>query len=372
MEFDDRKDESLYIYPRGAFTTWGHDCVITIRDIAKATGLSTATVSMVLNQAGRRIPPVTQRLVQETALKLGYFPDLQARSLRSKRTYSIGVLVFDITDPYCSLVIRGIENSLETAGYMSVLADLQNTPKRMHRCLQMLMGRRVEGIIAIANPVHLGTELSAALSQFKIPGVIIGSQPESKRYSSVTIDNTAGIRAAVEHLYSLGHRRITVIKGPKAMTDSAPRWNGIRDYARRKGIPIDRSLVVEIQGSNSSYEEGYKLTQQLMHTGKYFSGLIAFDDLTAFAAIGALSSAGRRVPEHCSVVGFDDIPGAAFYNPPLTTICQHLEEQGLLGAEIMQKQLSPHTAGSRKNTQKKIEPNLIIRKSTARVSQRAR
>ncbi len=315
---------------------------------------------------------MTQRLVQETALKLGYSPDLQARSLRSKRTHSIGVLVFDITDPYCSLVIRGIESSLETAGYMSVLADLQNTPKRLHRCLQMLMGRRVEGIIAIANPVRLGTGLSTALAQFKIPCVVIGSHPEGKRYSSVTVDNTAGTRAAVEHLYSLGHRHLAVIKGPKAMTDSAPRWTGIRECARKKGIPIDRSLVVEIRGSNSSYEEGYDLTQQLMQTGKHFSGLIAFDDLTAFAAIGALSSAGRRVPENCSVVGFDDIPGAAFYNPPLTTICQHLEEQGLLSAEIMQKQLSSHNAGSRTITQKTIEAHLIIRKSTARISQKAR
>ncbi len=321
--------------------------------------------------SGAQNPPVTQKLIQETALKLGYFPDLQARSLRSKRTHSIGVLVFDITDPYCGLVIRGIENFLESAGYMSVLADLQNTPRRLHRCLQMLIGRRVEGIIAIANPVHLGTELSAALTRFKIPGIIIGSQPESKRYSSVTIDNTAGSRAAIEHLYSLGHRRIAVIKGPKTMTDSAPRWNGIRDYARKKGIPIDQALVVEIRGSNSSYQEGYDLTQQLIHTGKHFSGLIAFDDLTAFAAIGALSSAGRRVPDDCSVVGFDDIPGAAFYNPPLTTICQHLEEQGLLAAEIMQKQLLSRGAGSRKITQKQIEPNLIIRKSTAHVSQTA-
>ncbi|HZC43846.1 MAG TPA: LacI family DNA-binding transcriptional regulator [Acidobacteriaceae bacterium] len=346
--------------------------MITIRDIAKATGLSTATVSMVLNKAGRRIPPVTQRLVEETAHKLGYFPNLQARSLRSNRTHSIGVLVFDITDPYCGLVIRGIENSLEAAGFMSVLADLQNTPKRLHRCLQMLMGRRVEGIIAIANPVQLGTELSAALTQFKIPGVSIGSQPESKRYSSVTIDNVAGARAAVEHLCNLGHRNIAVIKGPKAMTDSAPRWQGIREYARKKRMQIDPSLVVEIGGSNSSYQEGYDLTKGLMQTGKRFSALIAFDDLTAFAAIGALSSAGIRVPEDCSVVGFDDIPGAAYYNPPLTTICQRLEEQGMLSAEIMQRQLSSQSAQTRNKVQKQIEPHLVIRQSTARVPTQTR
>ncbi|MHB1938927.1 MAG: LacI family DNA-binding transcriptional regulator [Acidobacteriaceae bacterium] len=340
--------------------------MITIRDIAKATGLSTATVSMVLNKTGHRIPPVTQRLVQDTAKQLGYFPNLQARSLRSKRTHSIGVLVFDITDPYCGLVIRGIENSLEAAGYMSVLADLQNTPGRLHRCLQMLMGRRVEGIIAIANPVRLGTELSSALSQFHIPAVAIGSQLESERYGSVVVDNMAGTRAAVEHLYELGHCHIAVIKGPKSMTDSAPRWNGIRERARVKGIRIDRSLIVEIKGSNSSYEEGYELTKRLVETGKHFTGLIAFDDLTAFAAIGALSSAGRRVPKDCSVIGFDDIPGAAFYNPPLTTVRQHLEKQGTMSAEIMHDLLSSGIAAIRNTKHKQVGPNLVIRQSTAR------
>jgi LacI family transcriptional regulator len=235
----------------------------------------------------------------------------------------------------------------------------------------MLMGRRVEGIIAIANPVQLGTELSVALTRFKIPGVVIGSQPESTRCSSVTVNNIAGARVAVEHLYSLGHRRIAVIKGPKAMTDSVPRWNGVRESARKKGIPIDRSLVAEIRGNNSSYEEGYELTMRLMRAGKPFSALVAFDDLTAFAAIGALSSAGRRVPEDCSVVGFDDIPGAAFYNPPLTTICQHLAEQGMLSAEIMQKQLSSGNARSRNKMHKEIEPHLVIRKSSARATQKS-
>ena len=347
------------------------DGVITIRDIAKATGLSTATVSMVLNKAGRRIPPVTQRLVQDTAHRLGYFPNLQARSLRSKRTHSIGVLVFDITDPYCGLVIRGIENSLEGAGYMSVLADLQNTPGRLHRCLQMLMGRRVEGVLAIANPVHLGTDLSTALLPFDVPAVVIGSHPANESYASVVVNNMAGTRAAVEHLYELGHRDLAVIKGPKAMSDSAPRWNGIRECARAKGMRIDRSLVVEIKGNNSSYEEGYELTERLLRQGKRFSGLIAFDDLTAFAAIGALSHAGRRVPEDCSVIGFDDIPGAAFYNPPLTTIRQHLEKQGVLGAEMIQRLLSADPGQPVSERHEKVEPHLVIRKSTSQVSQPA-
>jgi LacI family transcriptional regulator len=344
------------------------DRVVTIRDVAEATKLSVATVSMVLNRIGRRIPPATHRLVEEAAQKLGYSPNLQARSLRSRRTRSIGVLVFDITDPYCSLMIRGIENSLGDGGYMPVLADLQNTPRRVHQCMQMLMERRVEGLIAIANPVHLGSDLSTVIRRFKVPAVIIGGELASDNYASVVVDNQAGMRAAVEYLYALGHRDVAVIKGPRSMTDSAPRWEGIKQSAREKGMRIDRSLVVQIQGHNSSYEQGYQLTEHLLEQNKRFTALLAFDDLTAFAAIGALSRASRRVPEDCSVVGFDDIPGAAFYNPPLTTVCQHLEKQGILGAEMMRALLAPDAEPNLEKVHKIVEPHLVVRRSTAPVA----
>jgi len=343
--------------------------MVTLRDIAKATGLSIATVSMVLNKTARRIPPATQQLVEETASKLGYFPNLQARALRSKRTHSVGVLIFDITDPYCALILRGVENSLGDARYMPILADLQNNPLRLRQCAQMLMEQRVEGLIAIANLLRLGTELSTAIERFNIPAVVIGTESARGRYASVVVDNRAGTWAAVEHLYDLGHRKIAVIKGPKVMSDSAPRWDGIQECARARGIQIDRSLVVEIQGRNSTYEQGYQLTEQLLRKRKQFSGLIAFDDLTAFAAIGALSNAGRRVPEECSVIGFDDIPGAAFYNPPLTTVCQYMEKQGVIGAEMMRKLLSADAMPSHEKMYAKVEPHLVVRKSTTRASQ---
>jgi DNA-binding LacI/PurR family transcriptional regulator len=320
---------------------------------------------MVLNKTARRIPAATQQLVEETARKLGYFPNLQARSLRSKRTHSVGVLIFDITDPYCALILRGVENTLGDSNYMSVLADLQNNPLRLRQCAQMLMERRVEGLIAIANPLRLGAELSTVIERFDIPAVIIGTESTRGQYASVVVDNRAGTWAAVEHLYDLGHRKIAVIKGPKGMSDSAPRWGGIQECARNKGIQIDRSLVVEIQGRNSSYEQGYQITEQLLRKGKTFSALIAFDDLTAFAAIGALSNAGRRVPEDCSVIGFDDIPGAAFYNPPLTTICQYMEKQGVIAAEMMLKLLSAETAPAHKKMHTKVDPRLVVRQSTA-------
>jgi len=149
------------------------------------------------------------------------------------------------------------------------------------------------------------------------------------------------------------------------MSDSAPRWEGIRQAARETGLSIDRLLVVEIQGHNSSYEEGYRLTEQLLERHRRFTALMAFDDLTAFAAIGALSRAGRRVPEDCSVVGFDDIPGAAYYNPPLTTVCQHLEEQGMRGAQIMRSLLLARSGKAPTPRRETVKPDLVVRRSTA-------
>jgi DNA-binding LacI/PurR family transcriptional regulator len=340
--------------------------VVTIRDIAKATGLSIATVSMVLNKAGRRIPASTQKLVEQAARDLGYSPNLQARSLRSRRTNSIGVLVFDITDPYCTLIIRGIENTLYDFGYMPVLTDLQNNPERLEQCAQMLMERRVEGLIAIANPVHLGTDLSAAIHQFGVPAVVIGSEVGDALFASVVVDNGAGTAAATQYLLDEGHREIAVIKGPRAMVDSKPRFEGVRETTLKNGIKIRAELVVEIKGKNSSYEEGYQLTEQLLRTGRPFTALVAFDDLTAFAAIGALSSAGIKVPEGCSVIGFDDIPGAAYYNPPLTTVNQHLEIQGNIGAQVIQRLVAsdPMTEAEMR---RQVAPHLIVRKTTAAV-----
>lgn len=336
---------------------------VTIRDIARSTGLSIATVSMVLNKAGRRIPATTQRLVLETAKSLGYYPNLQARSLRSRRTNSIGVLVFDITDSYCTLIVRGIENSLTSFGYIPVIADLQNTPARLGRCARMLVERRVEGLIAIGNPVHLGADLPAVLERFDVPSVVIGSDPSDSKYASVVVDNVAGGRAAYEHLYSLGHRQIAVIKGPRSMGDTRPRWMGIQEAARARNSAV--VATAQITGLNSSYEEGYEATKELLNSKKKFTGLITFDDLTAFASIGALTSAGFSVPRDCSVIGFDDIPGAAYYNPPLTTICQHLEEQGSIAAEILRAVLTEPKPNPLSRFHRMVQPHLAVRKSTA-------
>jgi LacI family transcriptional regulator len=341
--------------------------MVTIRDVAEKSGFSITTVSMVLSPgpAAERISPKTRTHVWRVARKLGYRPNLFARSLRSQRSHTIGVIVFDITDAYCTQILRGIESRMRPAGYFPIVADLQNEREQFRRCVDMLLGRRVEGFIAIANPVHLDTDVLEECAQRDTPTLVIGRELQGSPVSSIVVDNESGTRLAIQHLHRLGHRRIAFIKGPKILVDSVQRWRGITRFATEAGLKIDPRLVIEIKGQNSSYAEGVEITEELLRRSSDFTAVVAFDDLTACAAIRALTKAGRHVPQDCSVVGFDDVPNAEFYNPPLTTVRQQLEMQGLLGAEIVGELI---TSSMKKRTMKakyrKVSPKLIVREST--------
>ena len=341
--------------------------MVTIRDVAGESGVSVTTVSMVLNDgpAARRISGQTRRRIWKTASRLGYRPNLFARSLRRKRSQSLGVVVFDITDPYGAQILRAIETHVQPSGYFPVLADLQNDRAQFQRCLDMLFERRVEGIIAIANWTHLENKLLTEISKRNVPAVVIGRELTGHPISSVVVDNAAGTRQVLQHLYELGHSKIAFIKGPKTLVDSAQRWSGLESFAREVGLKLDPRLMVEIKGRNSTYTEGYQLAEELVERSPHFTALVAFDDLTACAAIRALTKSGRVVPRDCSVVGFDDIPNSAFYNPPLTTIQQQLEMQGTLGAEILEE-LIRATVEKRAAVprHRKVAPRLIVREST--------
>jgi DNA-binding LacI/PurR family transcriptional regulator len=341
--------------------------MITIREVAGESGFSVTTVSMVLNNGPGvgRISEPTRNHIWEVARRLGYRPNLHARSLRSNRSQTLGVMVFDLTDPYCTQILRGIQNHIRPSGLFPIVTDLQDDRAQFQPCLDMLLGRRVEGIISIANPLYLDSKLLSEFCERQIPAVVIGRELSNIPISSVVVDNAAGTRLAIQHLHSLGHTRMAFIKGPDILVDSVQRWQGLEAFAHEEGIDIDPDLTVVIQGRNSTFREAYELTEELMRRGP-FTALIAFDDLSACAAIRAISKAGRRVPEDCSVVGFDDIPSAAFYNPPLTTIQQQLEMQGSLGAEMVEQLIR---AALEKRTlpprHRKVAPKLIVRDSTS-------
>jgi LacI family transcriptional regulator len=343
---------------------------VTIRDVAERSGFSSATVSIVLNNAplARYIPDTTKGRIQRAAAQLGYRPNLFARSLRSRRSHTVGVMVFDMTDPYCTLVLRGIENALYQSSFLPILTDVHNERSRFERYLEMLLDRRIEGLVVLANWLFLDINVLADIEKSNIPTAIVGCELKNDHISSLIVDNAQGSRAALEHLFSLGHRKIAFIRGPRQLSDTEPRWRGVRTVAREHNVPIDPKLIVDLPESRdpfSSFEDGFKLTQELLHRRRPFTALMAFDDMTAFGAIRALARAGIRVPEQCSVIGFDDVAPAALYCPALTTIRQPMEAMGAAAAAIVVETIN---AGLEKKSaraiHRKVEPDLIVREST--------
>src|SRR3984893_5720197 len=350
------------------------DATVTMRDVAQTSGFSPATVSIVLNNAplARYIAPATKKRIEETAKKLGYRPNAMARFLRSKRSHSVGVMIFDITDPFCTPVLRGIENALYQCSYVPIFADAHNQRNRFERYLEMLLDRHIEALIVVANWLFVDIQLLGDLSQRNIPATTIGWELPGDTVSSVMVDNEAGGRLALEHLYQLGHRKIAFICGPKMLIDSAPRWRGIQKMAQNAVLNIDPTLIQQLPESldpNSSFESGFRFAEELLQRKKRFTALLAFDDLTALGAIRALIKAGVKVPEQCSVIGFDDVALSALAVPSLTTVRQPMEAMGGLAVNIVMEGIHAELEKREWNiVSHKMNPELVIRDSTRAVS----
>jgi DNA-binding LacI/PurR family transcriptional regulator len=344
--------------------------LVTMRDVAKSTGFSPATVSIVLNNAplARYIAAATKKKIEETAKRLGYRPNAMARFLRSKRSQSIGVLVFDVTDPFCTPILRGIENALYPLGYLPIFADAHNQHERFERYLEMLLERHIDALIVVANWLFVDIHVLADLNKREVPSATIGWEIPGNLVSFVMVDNEAGGRLAIEHLYQLGHRRIAMIRGPKRLIDSAPRWRGVQKFAQSVKMEIDPALVMQLPDvfdANSGFEEGYRLTEELLQSKKKFTAILAFDDLTALGAIRALSKAGLSVPEQCSVIGFDDVAISGLSAPALTTVRQPLETMGSVAVNMMMDAIKAgHENRDWSVASQKLHPELVIRDST--------
>jgi DNA-binding LacI/PurR family transcriptional regulator len=350
---------------------------VTMREVAPQSGFSPATVSIVLNNAplARYIAPATKKRIEDVARKLGYRPNAMARFLRSKRSQSVGVMFFDVTDPFCTLIMRGIENGLYQASYVPIFADAHNQRSRFERYLEMLLERHVEALIVVANWLFVDIQLLGDLSKRNIPAATIGWELPGNTINSVMVDNEAGARLALEHLYQLGHRKIAFIRGPKMLIDSAPRWRGIQKFAQSAGLEIDPTLVQQLPESldpNSSFENGFRLTEELLQRRKRFTAVMAFDDLTALGAIRALTKAGMKVPENCSVTGFDDVQLSALAAPSVTTVRQPMEAMGGLAVNIVMEGINAALEKREWNvTNHKMTPELVIRESTRAISRGA-
>lgn len=344
---------------------------VTLHDVARACGYSVSTVSIVLSEAplSRNVAATTREQIRKMARQLGYHPDAFARSLRRRRSQTVGVLAYDLSDPFCTPIVRGIQACLQPAEYVPLLIDAQTQRKLFDSYLRLILERRAEGVIVIASWIFEETNLLADIEKNHVPIVIVGRELTGRRISSLLVDNEAGGEMALRHLAELGHRQVAVIRGPKELFDSELRWEGVQRAAKETGIKIDPRLVFQLpnlMNPTSGFEGGVEIAGQLLASGRPFTAVVAFDDLNALGVVRGLSDAGLRVPEDCSVVGFDDVLPAIVATPGITTIRQPLGEMGHLAAQWAVEAIEERQKGLQNRVQlHKAQPELVVRKSTA-------
>jgi LacI family transcriptional regulator, galactose operon repressor len=344
---------------------------VTLLDIARDCGLSVSTVSIVLSEAplSKNVAAKTRERIRATAQKLGYHPDAYARSLRRRRSQTIGVLAFDLSDPFCIPIIRGIQAGLHPADFRPLLMDAESERKFFDNYLKMILEVRAEGVIVIASWIFEETNLLADIEKNHVPIVIVGRDLTQRKISSVLVDNEAGGALAMRHLCKLGHRRIAVIRGPEQLFDSEPRWAGVRCAAAEAGIRLDPRLMFQLPGlvgPTSGFEGGMDISRRILGSGRPCSAVLAFDDMTALGVVRGLNAAGLQVPQDLSVLGFDDVLPAAMATPGITTIRQPLTEMGSLAARWVMDAIEGRPAGYKKAPRLyKAPPELVVRMSSA-------
>src|SRR5947209_8358945 len=327
---------------------------VTLRTIADHLGLTPGTVSAALNNspASRSIPQQTKNRIAEAAKSLNYKPNYFARSLRSQRTYTIGLIAEEIGDAYGSMIISGIEQYLRANDYFFLTVIHRHDPKLLQTYSQMLLSRGVEGFITVDTSI---TETPA------LPTVAVAGHQTVAGVTNIVLDHKRAARLALQHLQNLGHEEIAFLKGQTFSSDSGVRWDAIVEVAQELGVRVRPELTVQIEGTDSTPAIGYPVGKQLLARKKPFTAVFAYNDISAIGAIWAFREAGLRVPGDVSVVGFDDIPGAAFGNPALTTVRQPLLRMGQIAAQTVIERIEERGTYQPEIA---IEPEFVIRESS--------
>jgi DNA-binding LacI/PurR family transcriptional regulator len=327
---------------------------VTLKTIATHLGLTPGTVSAALNNsaAARSIPEHTKQRILTAARELNYRPNFFARSLRLQRTYTIGVIAEEIGDAYGSMIISGIEQHLRQHNYFFLTVIHRHDKKLLQTYSQMLQSRGVEGFITVDTSV---TE------QPTLPTVAVAGHQRLAGVTNIVLDHKRAARMALQHLQNLGHEEIAFLRGQPFSSDSTVRWDAIVEVAEELGVCIRPELTVQIEGTDSTPVIGYPVGKQLLERRRPFTAVFAYNDISAIGAIWAFREAGLRVPEDVSVVGFDDIPGAAFANPSLTTVRQPLLRMGQIAAQTVIERIE-----KRGNYEPEIaiEPEFVVRDSS--------
>jgi DNA-binding LacI/PurR family transcriptional regulator len=334
---------------------------VSIKDIARAAGVSHPTVSRALADSPL-VADETKQRIQRIAREMGYTPSAIARGLVTKRTATIGVVVTTIADPFIAEVVQGVEEIGLDNGYSVILCNCNAEAEREMACVRSLREKRVDAIIVTSSRV--GNLYLSLLEELEVPVVLINNQHKGGYVYSVSIDDLAGGQLAGRFLLSLGHRHIAYIAGPTSAQSSAERLEGCRRALRECGLDLSDRWVTPGDGRTHGGQTGASLLLQQFPRP---TAIFCYNDMTAIGALRAIKSAGLDVPGDVSLIGYDDIAFAAFVDPPLTTVAQ---DKRTLGRRAMKLTLDlldgEEGAGSIV-----LAPHLVERASCAPVSPRA-
>ena len=323
----------------------------TLKDVAMKAGVSTATASIVLNdrQSKIAISKQTKKRVLEAVDELDYVPNVFARSLRTKKTGIMGVIVSDIKDPYYAGIIEGIEKVLNENGYNFFLSTTENSLRKEELYLDRLHKVYAEGFLivgGIQSPFAGGQENQ--LEKEQVPMVVIGRSASRSGVTSVSVDNFAGAFKAAEHLIELGHRDILHISAYHIRVSGNERMNGYKSAMQQHGF----KNKCWIEKAEITAQSGYKVMTRVLKKGRIPTAVLAYNDVCALGVMRAIKEHGLKIPEDIAVVGFDDIPIAAYFDPPLTTVRQPQQELGMRGAALLMNRV--------KMSEKRVEAQNII------------
>ena len=332
----------------------------TIKDIARKTGLSITTVSMVMNNTGGKFSARTRKLVLDTAAELNYRPNQMAVGLHTKKSRSLGLIIPDIRNLFFSELAKGVEDFSRRENYTMLLCNTDDMFEEDCRSFEILADRGADGVIvamSAGSQVQQSQTFMDMLRTSGIPVILADSFDDTQQFSTVAINNRAGSALAMEHLISLGHRRIACISGPPYLHTNQERLNGYWDALKAHGIRPEPSLLVE---GDFRYNSGYDGAVDLM--AHCPTAIFCHNDLMAFGAVKALRDNGYRVPENVSVMGFDDIFFSRYMDVPLSTVKQPAYQMGIRAAAILLEEIA-HPEAEKQHLL--LEPKLEPRASTA-------
>jgi DNA-binding LacI/PurR family transcriptional regulator len=328
---------------------------VSIVDIARVAHVSHSTVSRAL-QNSPLVNGETAGRIKKIARESGYLASAVGRSLATRTTRTVGVVVPTIADPFIGEVVAGIESVAGERGYSVILANSHADPEREMKVAQSFGERRVDGILVTASRV--GAAYGELLASMRVPVVLINNQHPGDFARSIMIDNLAASRKAMAHLIGLGHRRIAYIGDRTGFQSDTERLSGYRQSLKRAGLPLRPEWV---RHGDGKAEEGERMAEQLLRAPDPPTAIFCYNDMTALGALRAAQRLGLRVPADVSLVGFDDLFVASYTTPPLTTVRQPMQEMGRKAMQILLELL----AGGKPHSHLKVQGELIVRGSTA-------